>query len=120
MTIQGFKLGTWWAICDRCGWKYKNTQLHKEPHTDLMVCSPCLDKRNPQDYARILRVEKSIPWSRPDPDEVADSPDCNTLTDTPYVNVFPSNFTIYKGFSTGPVHILDGATVHVKCTWDIR
>ena len=120
MTIQGFKLGTWWVICDRCGWKYKNTQLHKEQHTGLMVCLPCLDKRNPQDFAKILRSEKPIPWSRPDAEDAIAAPDCDTLTDLPYPNVFSSDYTIYKGYSTGPVTILDGYAVTVKCTWTIR
>ena len=122
---MSFKWGTWWAICDRCGFTYKNTQLFDERHTGLKVCSPCLDIRNPQDYARIPRTESSIPWSRPEPadlltDEAAEAVDCDFITSIPIASVIAADLTIYKGDSTGPVTILDGVTVIVYCEWNIR
>ena len=37
-----FILGAWNAICDRCGFKFKNSRLRKE-WTGLMVCNDCWD-----------------------------------------------------------------------------
>ena len=117
-----FKWGTWWVLCDRCGFKYKSNELHEERHTGLMVCSPCHDIQNPQEYARILRTEGSIPWSRPEKstEESASFTDCDQLTAIPISNVFNSDFTVYKGVSNGPVTIIDGVTVTVLCEWEIR
>ena len=122
---MSFKWGTWWAICDRCGFTYKNTQLFDERHTGLKVCSPCLDIRNPQDYARIPRTESSIPWSRPEPadlltDEAAEAVDCTNLTVIPIPSVISVSRSILKGISISPVTILDGVTVTVYCEWEIR
>jgi len=36
-----------WAICDRCGFKYRHDELRKE-WTGLMVCLPDLDPRPAQ------------------------------------------------------------------------
>jgi len=54
------------AVCDRCGFEYKHYDLKKE-WTGLMVCQPCWEPRNPQDFAKIPRAEKSPPWARPEP-----------------------------------------------------
>jgi hypothetical protein len=35
------------AICDRCGFRYKNTQLRKE-WTGFRVCSECYEPKEPQ------------------------------------------------------------------------
>lgn len=125
MPVNHFKWGTWWVICDRCGFKYKNTELREEQHTKLMVCRPCLDKRNPQDFMRPPRVEGIIPWSRPEPTDIVldSSVDCDLLTYT--WRDFPGNHvsedtTILKARSTGPIFIEDGVTVTITCTWEIR
>lgn len=59
---------TYNVICDRCGFPYKNTELRKE-WTGLMVCEPCYDVRHPQDFARIPRTERPLPWTRPEPED---------------------------------------------------
>ena len=35
-----------WAICDRCGFKYRHAELRLE-WTNLLVCDPCLDPLDP-------------------------------------------------------------------------
>lgn len=57
------------VICDRCGFKYKSKDLQRE-WTGLMVCEPCFDHRHPQDFAKIPRPEKPLPWSRPEKEDV--------------------------------------------------
>lgn len=59
--------GKWNAICDRCGFKYKNTDLKKE-WTGLMVCKKCWEPRHPQTLIHIPQEQINTPWARPDPD----------------------------------------------------
>jgi hypothetical protein len=53
------------AICDRCGFEYKNHQLQKE-WTGLMVCKPCWEPRHPQDFIRQAAERETPSWTRPD------------------------------------------------------
>ena len=57
------------VTCDRCGFEFKNHQLQKE-WTGQMVCSDCWEPRHPQDFAKIPRTEKALPWTRPEPADV--------------------------------------------------
>jgi hypothetical protein len=62
------------AICDRCGVKYYNWQL-KEEWTGLMVCHgpethDCWEARHEQDFIRPVKEDNSLPWTRPEPDDV--------------------------------------------------
>ena len=64
----------WNAVCDRCGFEYKNWQLKKE-WTGLMTCSgpetnDCWEPRHPSDFIKAHSGESSIPWSRPEPTDV--------------------------------------------------
>lgn len=61
--------GSWNAICDRCGFKYKSFQLRKE-WTGLMVCKNCWEPRHPQDLIKIPKDDQSVPWSRPEQNDV--------------------------------------------------
>ena len=36
--------GDQWKECSRCGFDYRLSELVKEPDTDLLVCSRCLDE----------------------------------------------------------------------------
>ena len=64
-----YKPGVWNALCDRCGVEFKSNQLRAE-WTGLMVCSLCFETRHPQDLLRVPREDVSVPWTRPDPDDV--------------------------------------------------
>ena len=61
-----YKSGSWNALCDVCGLKYKSDELRKR-WDGLMVCSTDFEHRHPQDYIRGNKPEKAIPWSRPEP-----------------------------------------------------
>lgn len=61
------KLGDWNAICDRCGFKYKASQLRHE-WTGLYVCQECWEPRHEQDFVRGVEDDPSVPWTRPDHD----------------------------------------------------
>lgn len=62
-------LGQWNALCDRCGVEYKARDL-KDEWTGLKVCCHCWESRHPQTLLRVPHDEGSIPWSRPEPDDI--------------------------------------------------
>lgn len=57
--------GEWNALCDVCGFKFKNTQL-KERWDGLRVCADDWETRHPQEMIRPLPAEKPLPWTRPE------------------------------------------------------
>ena len=59
--------GDWNAICDRCGSKFKFSQLKLE-WDGLYVCTAngCWEPRQPQDYVKGVRDDMAVPVSRPD------------------------------------------------------
>lgn len=61
-------IGEWNVICDRCGFRYKASQLMDE-WTGLKVCNKCWEPRHPMDMMRIPRTEQAPPWVRPEPTE---------------------------------------------------
>jgi len=87
-----------------------------------MVCRPCLDIQNPQEYARIPRVERAIPWSRPEPADILldENIDCSLMFAVPISTPISADLTIIKGVTIGPAIIDDGVTVTVTCEWSIR
>lgn len=61
--------GTYNAICDICGFKFKAYQL-RERWDGLRVCKEDFEFRHPQDMIKIPKDNQSIPWSRPEPADV--------------------------------------------------
>jgi len=59
--------GDYNAICDRCGSKFKFSQLKLE-WDGLYVCTAngCFENRQPQDYVKGVRDDMAVPVSRPD------------------------------------------------------
>lgn len=62
----GWRPGRWKATCDRCGFRYHSDALKLE-WTGLMVCSPCWETRNPQDFLKIPPEQIVPPWTRVEP-----------------------------------------------------
>ena len=71
--------GDYNAICDRCGSKFKFSDLKLE-WDGLYVCTAngCWEPRQPQDYVKGVRDDMAVPVSRPDQP--------NVFLDTIYVN----------------------------------
>lgn len=67
MTMYVTGKGGYNAICDVCGFKYKNTQLRKR-WDGLMVCEADWENRHILDFYKPKLDEHPIPWSRPDRD----------------------------------------------------
>lgn len=81
-----YKSGTYNGICDRCGSKFKFSDLKLE-WDGLYVCTAngCWEPRQPQDYVKGVRDDMSVPVSRPDqpPVYISDL----TVTETPVITL---------------------------------
>lgn len=75
-----FLLGANNVICDRCGFKYKSTQVRKE-WTGLIVCKKCWDPRHPQDKVRAVKDDQSPSVNRPEATDTFLSPGDVTADD---------------------------------------
>lgn len=76
-----WKRGSWNALCDVCGFKYKSHTLKKR-WDGMMVCGDCFETRHPIDFFKVVPEDLKIPWSRREPTDVF--VDLNPYTD--YVN----------------------------------
>jgi len=56
----------YWMICDRCGYRFRKSQMAEE-WTGLWVCTKgCFQTRHPQDFVTSIPDDPSVPVSRPD------------------------------------------------------
>jgi hypothetical protein len=63
MARNYYKPGDWNAICDRCGFKFKASELREE-WTGLRVCEKDFELRHPLDFLRAKTDKISVPWVR--------------------------------------------------------
>jgi len=64
-----FIAGQWNAICDVCGFEFKNVELKKN-WRGLMVCSKDFETRHPQSLLKHHTETTSVPWARPEPTDL--------------------------------------------------
>ena len=126
--------GSYSAICDVCGFKFKASELIRR-WDGAMVDKACWEPRHPQDFIRAKQDNVPLPFVRPD----TDGPD---LSPTINCNAWPEEFMTNHAFMTrlnawadttsnptldiynlrtygGSVTIPDGITVRVNCTWTV-
>ena len=60
-----YKKGDWDAICDRCGEKFKASEL-RETWDNFFVCSKDWEPRHEQDFVRGVPDDQTVPWARPE------------------------------------------------------
>ena len=60
------ELADWNAVCDKCGRKFKASELRLE-WDNLYVCPADFEYRQPQDFVRGTADIQTPPWTRPDP-----------------------------------------------------
>lgn len=65
MTKDTFVQGAWNAICQRCGGKFKSTEL-RLTWQGWRVCEKDWEARHPQDFVRGRADAMSVPWARPE------------------------------------------------------
>lgn len=59
-----FKKGDWNAVCDRCGFNFKASELRKT-WDGFYVCKDDFETRHPQDFVRSRPDRQTVPWTRP-------------------------------------------------------
>lgn len=60
-----YEAGSWNAICDVCGLRFKSSQMRKR-WDGLMVDSACMESRHPQEFIRVRPERIAVPWARPE------------------------------------------------------
>jgi hypothetical protein len=65
MSKSYLKLGSWNAICDRCGRKFKASEL-KKTWDGFWVCEYDYETRHPQELLRGVKDNQYVPWTRPE------------------------------------------------------
>tara|TARA_R110000868_G_scaffold272767_1_gene531995 strand:- start:76 stop:483 length:408 start_codon:yes stop_codon:yes gene_type:complete len=63
-----WEAGSWIALCDACGKKFKANDLQKR-WDGLMVCLEDFEQRQPQDFVRGSTDKIAVPWSRSEPED---------------------------------------------------
>ena len=61
------------VLCDRCGWKFKNTEVRKD-WQNYYVCKTCYEPRHPSDFYTTVNDVHILPFTRPDNNGVDVSP----------------------------------------------
>lgn len=75
---------TWWksgqynALCDVCGFKFKNTDLRKR-WDGLMVCGKDWETRHLQELIRPVPDQRKLPWTKPESSYIFIGPSTVTL-----------------------------------------
>lgn len=64
-----WKEGDYNAICDGCGFQFKASEL-KERYDGCMVCPDDWEPRHPSERSLHIRTPKTLPWTRPEGDDV--------------------------------------------------
>lgn len=64
-----YRPGTWNVICDVCGEKCKSDEVRKR-WDGLIVCDLDFEFDHPQKYLRVKEDCSSVPFVRPEPDDV--------------------------------------------------
>jgi hypothetical protein len=87
--------GTYNGICDRCGSKFKFSDLKLE-WDGLYVCTAngCWEPRQPQDYVKGIRDDMAVPVSRPEAGNMflqQIMASCSTLASILYI-IIPNRF----------------------------
>ena len=126
--------GSYNAICDVCGFKYKASDLLKR-WDGLMVCKWDWEPRHPQEFIKNINDQPKLPFTRPDSDGIDVGPtyDCSVIDEASWsshaLNTFfaasadtdnQQTYTLYKIRTFGgTITIPDGLTVDVVCTFTI-
>lgn len=86
MPLNSVKWGDWNAICDVCGFKFKASQMQKR-WDGLMVCREDYEIKHPQLMLRVQPDNPSVPWTRPEGDEVFVGPACFLWMQSAYADL---------------------------------
>ena len=123
---RGYIPGDYWAICDRCGFEYRNSRLVTEEWTGLRVCRKCEDDEPV--YPTQRPDDVAVPIPRPENDGTA-YPNEGTsivigLNLFPDPNILPANDGLWSQGINSQIHAkteyyskkLDGINANITVT----
>jgi len=58
-----FEGGQWNAVCFRCGFKFKSSELRRT-WQGFWACDTCWEPRHPQDFVRGIPDNSGVPWAQ--------------------------------------------------------
>jgi hypothetical protein len=100
-----------WMICDRCGAKFRLSEMREE-WTGLMVCKRgCWERRHPQDFVEGVEDIQTVEVARPD---IANAMGQTTLSGDAAQWAITADLTSVSGLSTkDPIGVtLNNSVVH--------
>jgi hypothetical protein len=74
-----YKSGDWYVSCDVCS-KQIYASESKKRWDGFIVCADDFENRHPQDFIKARMDKISVPFSRPEPDDV--------FVDVAYINIY--------------------------------
>lgn len=120
---MSFELGKWLVTCDRCGFRRKAPDEVTKTWDNFIVCAPhikdCFETRHPQEFVRSRPDIQTVPYTRPEPAMLDQSPAFNCAAATLRVysaSDFQFPLTVAKGTVNGPVPIMDEVTILCELT----
>jgi len=70
-----YRQGQWNFSCDLCG-KIEKSSRGTRTWDGRYVCLSHREERNPQDFVRGVKDDQTVPWSRPEPPDQFQAPQC--------------------------------------------
>lgn len=105
MSKRGYIPGDYWAVCDRCGFEYRNSRLVTEEWTGLRVCRKCVDPKPIYPTQEPDRV--AVPIPRPENDTIANDADYQyygpNLFPDPWID--PDNNSLWSAGTNSQQHV---------------
>ena len=111
-----YKRGSWNAICDKCGFKFKSDDLRMQ-WDNLWVCGSCFDPKHPQYFVKSIPDDQTVPVARPDRvsasgtttvkvaaskyDQTIDLNDTSNISDRDPINIVLDNGTEHNTIADG-------------------
>lgn len=92
-----YKAGSWNAVCDVCGFRFKAHELKKR-WDGLMTCNKDYELDHPQKYLRVQSDPKPLPFVRPEQEQFVQI--CTIATSSAYADVgtadcLKADYTVY-------------------------
>ena len=113
------KLGDHNAICDRCGFKFKASDLKLE-WTGWRVCKSCWEPRHPQEFLKGHKDDQQVAWNRPDSNANTDvtTVDGKNLVSDNYRDLVTEDKTLVVGTHNGVQECAETFTADITLTLD--
>jgi hypothetical protein len=99
-----FKKGSYNAICDVCGGKFKMLDLQKR-WDGLVVCKKDFENDHPQKYIRVRESGLAVPIVRDRPQDTFTGPTCSIWTSSPMADFGTADCATVGGNTNIPLLI---------------